>query len=201
MKNGMERIEVEMKKIQKGTYGYLAYKKRIETLKSIFLLVLSLAIFVIGYVTTGTRKNLLTVVAVVSVLPAAKQITITILYYRYHSGNQETYKKIQSCIQNATCLSDIVITSYDKIAELLHITIIGKTVIGYSEKAKTDEKHAAEFIKTTLEKNGCKGVSVKIYKDEKSYITRIKEMQKNLAGERKESLEKEMAGIIKAISI
>lgn len=190
-----------MNKIPKGTYGYLGYKKRIETVKTFLLLSLSLAIFVVGYVTTGTRKNLLTVVAVVSVLPAAKQITTTILYYRYHSGTQETYQKIQGCIQNATCLSDIVITSYDKIAELLHMTIIGKTVVGYSEKTKTDEKYTADFVKTTLEKNGYKGVSVKIYKDEKAYITRIQEMQKNLAGERKESLEQEIGGIIKAISI
>ncbi|MDE6312390.1 MAG: hypothetical protein K2M46_02030 [Lachnospiraceae bacterium] len=190
-----------MKKIQKGTYGYLVYQKRRETIKTLLLFALSFAIFFVGYATTGTRRNLLTVVAVVSVLPAAKQLTTAILYYHYPSGSEETYEKIQASVENATCLSDIVITAYDKIHELLHITIIGKTVVGFSEKTKTDEKHAAEFIKTALEKNGFHGVSVKIYKEEKAYINRIQEMQKNLAGERKEVYEQELAAVIKAISI
>lgn len=190
-----------MKKIEKGTYGYLGYKRKIETCKTVLLLSLSFAIFLIGYITTGTRKNLLTVVAVVSVLPAAKQMTTTFLYYRYSSGSRQVYEKISGNIKNATSLSDIVITAYDKIIQLIHITIVGKTVVAYSVDAKTDEKYGAEFIKTTLEKNGYKGVSVKIYKEEKAYLARIQEMQKNLAKERKESLEQEMAEIVKAISI
>lgn len=190
-----------MKKKEKGTYGYLIYKRKIETGKTLLLLALSFAIFLIGYFTTGTRRNLLTVVAVVSVLPAAKQMTTTFLYYRYSSGSQEVYEKIAGCVANATCLSDIVITAYDKIIELLHITIVGKTLVAYSTNPKTDEKYGADFIKSMLEKNGYKGVSVKIYKEEKAYVARIQEMQKNLAGERTESLEQEIAAVVKAISI
>ena len=190
-----------MKKKEKGTYGYLIYKRKIETGKTLLLLALSFAIFLIGYFTTGTRRNLLTVVAVVSVLPAAKQMTTTFLYYRYSSGSQEVYEKIAGCVANATSLSDIVITAYDKIIELLHITIVGKTLVAYSTNPKTDEKYGADFIKSMLEKNGYKGVSVKIYKEEKAYVARIQEMQKNLAGERKESLEQEIAAVVKAISI
>lgn len=190
-----------MEKIQKGTYGYLNWQKKVETIKTILLFSMALAIFGVGYITTGTKENLLTVVAVASVLPAAKQMTTTVLYYKYPSGNEESYKRIQKEVKNATCLSDIVITSYDKITELLHVAVLGNTIIAFSHKEKTEEKSGAEFIKQTLERNGYKGISVKIYKDEKSYITRLKEMQENLEKERKIKNEEEIASVIKAISI
>ncbi len=190
-----------MQKIPKGNYGYLKSQRKIETIKTVVLFCLSAAIFIVGYVTTKSKANLLTVVAVASVLPAAKQLTITILYYKYHSGSRKTYEKIQGIIKDATSIYDIVITSYDKISEILHIAIVGKTIIGFSEKEKTDEKYIANFIKETLEKNGYKGNSVKIFKNEESYLDRLKELQKNLGGERNKAQEQKMAEVIKAISI
>lgn len=190
-----------MQKISKGNYGYLKSQQKTETIKTIILFCLSAVIFVLGYFTTHTKANLLTVVAVVSVLPAAKQFTITILFYKYHSGSRETYEKIKENAKEATSVYDIVITAYDKIGEILHVAIVGKTVIGYSEKEKTDEKYFANFIKETLEKNGYKGTSVKIFKNEDNYLERLRDLQKNLGGDRKEEQEQQMAEIIKAISI
>lgn len=190
-----------MEKIQKGKYGYLNSKRKTETIKSLLMFALVFAIFIVGYISTGTKKNLLTVVAVVSVLPAAKQLTTTVLYYKYPSQSAEAHERIAKEIKNITSVYDIVITSYDKITELLHVAIMGKTIIGFSQKEKTNEKEAADFIKNTLERNGHKGVSVKIYKDENAYIIRLKEMQENLDKERKVKLEEEIASVIKAISI
>ncbi len=190
-----------MQKIPKGNYGYLKSQRKIETIKAVILLCLSAAIFILGYVTTHTKANLFTVVAVVSVLPAAKQLTITVLFYKYHSGSRETYEKIREIIEETTSVYDIVITAYDKIGEILHVAIVGKTIVGYSEKEKTDEKYFANYIKETLEKNGYKGISVKIFKNEENYLERLQEMQKNLGGDRKIEQEQQMAEVIKAISI
>lgn len=190
-----------MQKVPKGNYGYLKSQRKIETIKTLILFCLSAAIFIVGYITTKSKANLLTVVAVVSILPAAKQLTITILFYKYHSGSRQTYEKIKEITKEATSVYDIVITSYDKIGEILHVAIVGKTIIGYSEKEKTDEKYIADYIKEILEKNGYKGNSVKIFKNEASYLERLQELQKNLGGDRKKEQEQQMAEIIKAISI
>lgn len=190
-----------MKKIPKGTYGYLKSQRKIETIKTIVLFALAAALFLVGYVTTKTKENLLTVVAVAAVLPAAKQMTTTILFYRYVSGSAAVYEKLEAQVKNATCLSDIVITAYDKVMELLHVAIVGKTIIAFSEKPKTDEKATEDFVKKILEKNGYKGVSIKVYKDENAYTARLQAMQENLQGEKNSQLEEEMAHVIKAISI
>ena len=60
-----------MKRIEKGTPGYLDYKKKVEIIRTViyFLLVLP---FTLGYVQTKTRSNLLTVVAILGCLSCRK---------------------------------------------------------------------------------------------------------------------------------
>lgn len=190
-----------MQKIAKGNYGYLKSQRKIETVKSVALFALSAMIFVLGYLTTHTKANLLTIVAVVSVLPAAKQLTTTVLFYKYRSGSREMYEKIKKNATEVTSVYDVVITAYDKIGELLHVAILGKTIIGYSEKEPIDERYFANYIKEVLEKNGYKGISVKIFRNGESYLERLQEMQKNLNGDRKIGQEQQIAEVIKAVSI
>lgn len=196
--------------MQKGEYGYLQYKRKIETVKSIAFFAVAMAIFVIGYISTGTKKNWFTVLAVVSMLPVAKQITVTVLYYRYKSGTKEVFDRIKAHEKSALCLSDIVITAYDKTFELMHVGIVANTVIGYSEKEKMSEKDGEVYLKNIIEQNGYQGVSVKIYKKEKDYIERLVQMQEHLSkdkdmnkekAEKNHRLEGKIAQVIKAVSI
>ncbi len=53
-----------MKKAVKGTYGYLKSKRNRVLIRTIAFFAISIAIFIAGYVTTGSRKNLLTIIAV-----------------------------------------------------------------------------------------------------------------------------------------
>lgn len=60
-----------MKRIEKGTPGYLDYKKKVEIIRTVIYFLLVAAIFTLGYVQTKTRSNLLTVVAILGCLPPA----------------------------------------------------------------------------------------------------------------------------------
>ena len=50
-----------MKRIEKGTPGYLDYKKKVEIIRTVIYFLLVAAIFTLGYVQTKTRSNLLAV--------------------------------------------------------------------------------------------------------------------------------------------
>ena len=67
-------------KVQKGQYGYLSYKKKFSAIVTIGMFALSLAIFIMGYVTTKTNANLLTVVAVLGCLPASKSAVSMLMF-------------------------------------------------------------------------------------------------------------------------
>ena len=47
-----------MKRIEKGTPGYLDYKKKVEIIRTVIYFLLVAAIFTLGYVQTKTRSNL-----------------------------------------------------------------------------------------------------------------------------------------------
>lgn len=74
-----------MKKVDKGKFGYLDYKKRIEIIRTAVYFALVAAIFFIGYSQTHTRLNLLTVVAVLGCLPASKALVGVITRFPYPS--------------------------------------------------------------------------------------------------------------------
>ena len=66
-----------MFRIKKGHHGYIKRKKRLLLGEVLGLLIGIIGLVVIGVVTTGSRKNLLTVVAMVSVIPMVNQLVIT----------------------------------------------------------------------------------------------------------------------------
>ena len=46
-----------MRKINKGEYGYIHKKRKAESIKTISMFAISLAIFVMGYISTKTKSN------------------------------------------------------------------------------------------------------------------------------------------------
>ena len=54
----------------RGTRGYLRTQKIYEILRTVLYFAISLSLFIAGWVSTGSRENLLTIVAVLGCLPA-----------------------------------------------------------------------------------------------------------------------------------
>ncbi len=61
-------------KTEKGNAGYLNYKRKIEIIRTLAYFGIVIAILLLGYFQTGTKLNLLTVVAIVGCLPASKAL-------------------------------------------------------------------------------------------------------------------------------
>ena len=79
-----------MKKCEKGTPGYLEYKKKVEIIRTVVYFLLVAAVYLLGYSQTHTNKNLLTVVAVVGCLPACKALVGVITRLPYPSIDPKT---------------------------------------------------------------------------------------------------------------
>ena len=61
-------------KIEKGQPGYIKARKFRYLVYAIAEFAIVIAVFVLGYMQTGTKLNLMTVLAVVGCLPAAKML-------------------------------------------------------------------------------------------------------------------------------
>ncbi len=171
----------------KGTKNYINSQKKYEIIRTIIYFFLSLSLFAAGYITTKTKVNLLTVVAVVGCLPACKSLVGAIMFLKFKSMTAETSAKIETVRKNLPQLYDMVFTTYDKNHVVSHMVIAGNTICGYSEDKNFKEKDFNAHIQNVLQTDHHKNITVKIFTDLNKYLERIEQM---------EQLEAEKANIL-----
>lgn len=163
-------------KYTKGDHQYLHYKKRMETIKTIVFFGMSAALYISGYVTTGSNKNYLTIVAVLGCLPASKSAVSMIMNLRVKGCSERAYKVISQKFGEKTGAYNLYFTSYDKNYDMSHVFVKGMTIIAFTENEKLSEAGFEEHMKTVLNRDSIKGVNVKVYKDLEKYTARMEQM-------------------------
>lgn len=192
-----------MKKVLKGTPGYLDYKKKVEIIRTVIYFGIVVAVFLLGYFQTGTRLNLLTVVAVLGCLPSAKALVGVITRLPYKSIEPETAEDIASRTSHLTVCYDMIITSEERIMPTDCIVISGHNIFGYTHYKKVKVNELANHIKNILNANHYEGISVRILNEYKPFITRAEGLD-NIAAVEKEdtkALEEEIRNLILNISM
>ena len=193
-----KKYHMKKQKTKKGEYGYLKHQRKREIAKTAVLFCLSLAVYLSGLITTGTNKNLLTIVAVLGCLPASRSAVGMILFLRAKGCSEELHERILPHAKGLPQLYDVVLTSYDATFELVHLVFKGNSLIGLTvnPKCKTDacEKH----LKEMMAKDAIKDVRVKIFQDTPKYLNRLDQLRE-LAAE--DTQTDAVFSLIRAISI
>ncbi len=152
----------------KGTFGYLDTQRKYEIARTIIYFAISFSIFFAGYITTGTRKNLLTVVAVLGMLPASKSLVSVIMFCRFKSFKEKI--EVAEEVLNAY---DMVFTSEKVNYQICHLCVSGGCVIGYIDKPKFDETAFKDHVQIYLNAEKIKDETIKVFTDKKAYLNRI----------------------------
>ncbi len=168
-------------KVQKGMFGYLSYKKKMSAVMTIGMFALSLAIFVMGYVTTKTNANLLTVVAVLGCLPASKSTVSMIMFLKAKGCSEEDKNEIESVIGSLDGYYDLYFTGYSKNFPTDHLVVTKNSIIAYSTDKKITEKEFNEHMKDILNKERIHDITVKLFTDRDKYVKRLKELNQSEA--------------------
>lgn len=163
------------KRLEKGTYGYMDRLKVQEWKKAAVMLAVPILVFLIGWAVMKTRLQVVTVIAIVGCLPGCNQVVHAIMASRYHSMDRALYEEVEAARGDRMALYENVFTTYDKNFVVDSIVISGRDVLGYSSDEKTDAKAAETHLTTILKQNSYKQ-NVKIMKDKKAYLTRVKEL-------------------------
>lgn len=170
----------------KGTFGYLEKKKTNSIVRTILYFAISAAIFIAGYLTTKTRANLLTVVAVLGCLPACKSAVNMIMLLRAKGCSSKAHETILACEGRLIGMYDMYFTSYQKNFPLSHMVIDKKVILGYTEGEKTDTEACTEHLQTMLKQGGFKDYTVTITKDIQKYCEQLKNLNQEEGGEHPE---------------
>ena len=179
-------------KIRKGDAGYICSHKRKTLIKTIVQFGLVIALLVLGIMQTGSRMNLLTVVAILGCLPASKSLVALIMILPHHSIAKEQVIEIEQNSKNLTRAFDLVFTREKKIMPVECIVISDNTICGYSSNPKVNINATAAHIKKYLDMNKFTKASVKIFDSYKAFVKRAEDMNVIAIGNTDEVQKKEM---------
>ena len=139
-------------KIQKGDAGYLRRRKRLLILEAVVSFGLVAALMIAGYVTTKTKLNLLTVVAVLGCLPASRILVNLIMVMPHDSIDEATELEISAVTEELTVAYDLVITSEKKAMPVAAVAIYNNTICGYVPVKK--EANEMTFVEQAMDAAG-----------------------------------------------
>lgn len=162
--------------VQKGTFGYMGRQRKRALLRTVLLFAVSLALYLAGYLSTGSNQNLLTIVAVLGCLPACKSAVNAIMLYRYHGCPAEAAALLQGQGEGCSILWDMVFTSYEKTFEVNHLALSGKELAGYASNPSCDCAACEKHLRAMLSQNGLGGVNVKIFSQLSNYQNRLAQL-------------------------
>lgn len=161
---------------QKGDYGFLNYQKKKTLLLTICFFGLVIAIFITGFVTTKSRMNVLTVVAVLGCLPACKQAVNCIMVFRKKPCSEERHQRILACSGSVPTAYELYITSPKTAYAFDAASVQGRDVILLTHPEKMNTKECQTFLKEILKNNDKSDYNVRIYEEEKRFCERLKQL-------------------------
>ena len=165
-----------MKRAVKGNYGYLAAKRTQVIIRTILFFGIALALYIAGYVTTGNNKNLLTVVAVLGLLPASKSLVNMIMLIRSTGCSTDARSVLEPLEGRLVGMYDMYFTSYKKNFAISHMVVEGNVILGYSEDEKCDCKACEEHLNMMLKQSGHKDITVCISNTLHTYCEQLKNL-------------------------
>ena len=170
----------------KGEYGYLRAQMKREIFKTALFFALAALFLILGIVImkrrdpslslSQSRNNLLTIAAVLFILPGAKFMVSVIMFAKALRYSCPEDLKALVLERNKTAAFDVYLTSYRKDFPL-YVFVCGENeVAGLAADQGLDENEAREHILQILKKDGIKNVTVKIFKDRDKFLERIGSM-------------------------
>lgn len=191
---------MDKKKLQKGMYGFLNKRKIREVIKTVALFGISLAIYFTGLIQTGSNENLLTILAVVGMLPASKAAVSMIMVLRYKAVHAALPEHIGP-VTAGTVLYDLIFVLNEKVVKTDCIYLHESSIVVYTENSKMEDKDISRYLKAFFSNHGKGNVSVKVCKTEKAFLEQLKSRMSTLSEEEIRKQEEEIQELLLAFSM
>ena len=166
-----------MKKAAKGTVGYVQDQRIRRALIMIVMFAIPLVIYFSALKITGTNRNIMTIVAVVGMIPAARFAVSWIMIMLQRKADPQAVRITQETAGMLTNAFELMVTSYDGRLPLDAVVVCGNEIAAVSvnaEKKQIDmmEKHITKILNSNQYFNS----NVRIFPDLKHYQDRIRQL-------------------------
>ena len=151
-----------MKKMPKGSYGYLNYKKKLSLIIMLASFLVIAAVFFTGYIVTGT-------------LPAAKFTVAYIILIPHHSTPEDVYSGTNDTFHGLITYYDLIFSNSTSPIGTQAVVVSDSLVIALTDETKADKKLFEKSVSEFMEKDG-HPVNVSLFTDKTSFIAKAKLM-------------------------
>lgn len=160
-------------KKDKGQYGYRDYHKKIQLLKVCFGAIMIIAqLLARNFTDNQSAKNILTVMAILSVLPTANVASPLLASWRFHTPEEAFHQKLLPYEERFPVLYDLILTSKEAVMPMDAIAVHPGGVYAYCISQKVDAAKAEKFLNDMFTGHRL-DPHVKIIKEEKTFFKRL----------------------------
>ena len=160
--------------------GYIRQQKIRRGLITLLMFAIPVGIFISAQMMTGTTKNIMTVVSVVGIIPAAKFAVDWIMILMNKSAPEEIVELTRQKAGNLACGFELVVTAYEGSMPLDAVVVCGNECVCFSTWGKKElialmEKHIFKILCG----NNYYSVNVKIFQEKRAYADRLTQIAAN----------------------
>lgn len=160
-------------RIKKGQYGYRDSNRRMRLAITAALAAAIIAQLLARYLTGNqAAKNILTVMAILTVLPMANMASPLIASWKYRTPPEDFYKKVRPYEEKCTIVYDLVVTTKDHIMPIDAAAVHPNGIYAYCTAKKLDTAKAEKALNELFAANRLPA-NVKIIRDEHSFMRRL----------------------------
>lgn len=135
----------------KGEPGYIKTAKTFNFLVTLVLAAFCAGLLIPGFLAFESKLNICVIIGILFVIPAARFITVWILFLPFRSVDQKKYDEIMSLMKGGNLLyADVIITSTEKAYFLPFLVITGDKVLAFyqgKEKLYKVQDYFADTVK------------------------------------------------------
>ena len=132
------------------------------------------------------KENLLTIVAVLGLLPSSKSLVSVVMYFKIPKFSEKVYQEVSRQEGAVPVLYSMYLTSYKANFPINCFAVRGNHLIGYTEFAACDAAACEEHIQGILKQNSVKNVTIKIFHEKARFTERLAQLQALEPGKKKQ---------------
>lgn len=168
---------MRQKKKEKGEYGYRTTNRRMRLMiTGILLLAILAQLFARHFASEQATKNVLTVMAILTVLPMANMVSPLLASWNYRTPGETFHQKLVPYEKKTLLLYDLIVTTKEYVLPFDAVIVHPAGIYAYCPKKNLKTAKAEQAVSDLLRVNKMM-LSFKIISDEHGFFKRLESLK------------------------
>ena len=162
--------------MQKGTYGYIKAKRKVAAIRSFILITLCFALFFFGLASSGSNRNVFSILAAVSCLPMGISVVNYAVFLKARPCSKQVYEAVEKRRAGLLIFYDLMMTGDPHNFSMSAVTTLDKQIVCLTEDEKMSIPEAQRHILKQIALSKYHHFQITVTKDLDEFLTALDEL-------------------------